>query len=270
MYALTPTLSRREREKERTLQLGEREQAGRPSKRSRSPSCSLACMLSTSFSLTIPREGMTSIVGPNGSGKSTLVNLLSGVLPLDGGMVIIDGVGMRVVRAYENPDHGLTRTFQEVRLFEQITVWDNIMVVLTARGLLPALLERVRPAHRHRAQNILETVGLWDKRGELAMNLSYGQRKLLEIGRAMALDVQTYLFDEPFAGLFPRMLERVLSILKQMREDGYKIIFVSHNMDIVREMSDHLIVLDSGRLLGEGEADEVLGRQEVIEAYLGA
>ena len=222
------------------------------------------------LSLTIPREGMTSIVGPNGSGKSTLVNLLSGVLPLDGGMVIIDGVGMRVVRAHENPDHNLTRTFQEVRLFEQITVWDNIMVVLTARGMLPALLERVRPSQRQRAQSILETVGLWDKRGELAMNLSYGQRKLLEIGRAMAMDVSTYLFDEPFAGLFPRMLERVLSILKQMREDGYKIIFVSHNMDIVREMSDHLIVLDSGRLLGEGEPDEVLGRQEVIEAYLGA
>ena len=222
------------------------------------------------LSLTIPREGMTSIVGPNGSGKSTLVNLLSGVLPLDGGMVIIDGVGMRVVHAHENPDHSLTRTFQEVRLFEQITVWDNIMVVLTARGMLPALLERVRPAQRQRAQSILETVGLWDKRSELAMNLSYGQRKLLEIGRAMAMDVSTYLFDEPFAGLFPRMLERVLSILKQMREDGYKIIFVSHNMDIVREMSDHLIVLDSGRLLGEGEPDEVLGRQEVIEAYLGA
>ena len=222
------------------------------------------------LSLSIPKEGMTSIVGPNGSGKSTLVNLLSGVLPLDGGMVIIDGVGLRVVRAYENPEHNITRTFQEVRLFEQITVWDNIMVVLTARGLLPALLERVRPVHRQRTQEILETVGLWDKRRELAMNLSYGQRKLLEIGRAMALDVHTYLFDEPFAGLFPRMLERVLSILKQMREDGYKIIFVSHNMDIVREMSDHLIVLDSGRLLGEGEPGEVLGRQEVIEAYLGA
>ena len=95
------------------------------------------------LSLSIPKEGMTSIIGPNGSGKSTLVNLLSGVLPLDGGMVIIDGVGLRVVKAYENPEHSLTRTFQEVRLFEQITVWDNIMVVLTARGMLTAMLERV-------------------------------------------------------------------------------------------------------------------------------
>ena len=117
------------------------------------------------LSLSIPRQGATSIVGPNGSGKSTLVNLLSGVLPLDGGMVIIDGVGLRVVHAHETPEHGLTRTFQEVRLFDQITVWDNIMVVLTERRLFSSLLERVRPANRRKAQEILESVGMWEKRG---------------------------------------------------------------------------------------------------------
>ncbi len=222
------------------------------------------------LSLAIPRQGTTSIVGPNGSGKSTLVNLLSGVLPLDGGMVIIDGVGLRVVHAHETPDHGLTRTFQEVRLFDQITVWDNIMVVLTDRRLFPSLFERIRPANRRKAQEILESVGMWEKRDSLAMELSYGQRKLLEIGRAMAMDVQTYLFDEPFAGLFPQMLERVKDIMKQMRADGYTIVFVSHNMDIVRELSDRIIVLDSGTLLAAGDVEPVLGSAEVIEAYLGA
>ena len=222
------------------------------------------------LSLSIPRQGTTSIVGPNGSGKSTLVNLLSGVLPLDGGMVIIDGAGLRVVRAHETPAHGLTRTFQEVRLFDQITVWDNIMVVLTERRLFPSLLERVRPANRRKAQDILESVGMWEKRDSLATELSYGQRKLLEIGRAMAMNVQTYLFDEPFAGLFPQMLERVKDIMKRMREDGYTIVFVSHNMDIVRELSDRIIVLDSGTLLASGEVEPVLGSAEVIEAYLGA
>ena len=222
------------------------------------------------LSLSIPRQGTTSIVGPNGSGKSTLVNLLSGVLPLDGGMVIIDGVGLRVVHAHETPAHGLTRTFQEVRLFDQITVWDNIMVVLTERRLFPSLLERVRPANRRKAQTILESVGMWEKRSSLAMELSYGQRKLLEIGRAVAMDVQTYLFDEPFAGLFPQMLERVKDIMKQMRADGYTIVFVSHNMDIVRELSDRIIVLDSGTLLAAGDVEPVLGSPEVIEAYLGA
>ena len=222
------------------------------------------------LSISIPREGMTSIVGPNGSGKSTLVNLLSGTLPLDGGMVIIDGVGLKIVKAHETPAHGITRTFQDVRLFDQMSVWDNLMVALTNRRLFPALKERAKPAYKQRAREILESVGMWEKRRSLAVNLSYGQRKLLEIGRVMALDVSIYLFDEPFAGLFPQMLERVKAIMKDIRDRGHTIIFISHNMDIVRELSDHILVLDSGTLLAHGDVDEVLGRPDVIEAYLGA
>ena len=221
------------------------------------------------LTMSILREWITCIVGPNGSGKSTLINLLSGMLPLDGGLVIIDNVGLRVVKAHEAPDHGITRTFQEVRLFDQITVWDNIMVVLTDRRLFPSLLERTKPHHREEARRILQSVGMWEKRDAMAQDLSYGQRKLLEIGRAMAMDVQTYLFDEPFAGLFPRMLEQVKTILKEMREQDRSIVFVSHNMEIVRELADHLFVLDSGTLLAAGEVDEVLSRSNVIDAYLG-
>ena len=221
------------------------------------------------LSISIPKKGMTAVIGPNGSGKSTLVNLLSGMLPLDGGIVIVDGVGLRVVKAHATPDLGITRTFQDVRLFNQISVWDNIMVVLTERRLFPALKEREKPSHRDRARSVLEAVGMWEKRRSLAMDLSYGQRKLLEMGRAIAMDVNTYLLDEPFAGLFPGMLESVKDIMKSMRDQGRTILFISHNMDIVRELSDHLIVLDSGRLLVEGEVEEVLSRPEVIEAYLG-
>ena len=221
------------------------------------------------LSVSIPRRGITSIVGPNGSGKSTFVNLLSGVLPLDGGIVILDGVSLRVVHAHDVPDLGATRTFQEVRLFDQISVWDNIMVVLTSRKLLPALLERTKREHREEAERILKLVGMWEKRDSLAMDLSYGQRKLLEIGRALALDVQVYMFDEPFAGLFPQMIEPVKDLVRELRDRGRTIIFISHNMDIVRELPDHLIVLDSGRLLTEGDVHEVLSREEVIEAYLG-
>ena len=221
------------------------------------------------LSVSIPRRGITSIVGPNGSGKSTFVNLLSGVLPLDGGMVILDGVSLRVVKPYEVPSHGATRTFQEVRLFDQISVWDNIMVVLTSRKLIPALLERTKQGHRDEAERILKLVGMWEKRDSLAMDLSYGQRKLLEIGRALALDVQIYMFDEPFAGLFPQMIEPVKDLVRDLRDRGRTIIFISHNMDIVRELPDHLIVLDSGTLLTEGDVQDVLSREEVIEAYLG-
>ena len=219
--------------------------------------------------MSVFREWITCIVGPNGSGKSTLINLLSGMLPIDEGIVVIDMVGIRVLKAHETPDHGITRTFQEVRLFDQITVWDNIMVVLTDRRLFPSLIERTKPRHQERSKSILQSVGMWEKRDAMAGDLSYGQRKLLEIGRAMALDVGIYLFDEPFAGLFPQMLERVKTILKDMRERKRTIIFVSHNMDIVRELSDHIFVLDSGTLLAVGEVDEVLGRSNVIDAYLG-
>ena len=179
------------------------------------------------LSISVLRGKITSIVGPNGSGKSTLVNLLSGMLPLDGGIVVIEGSRFSVVRAHETPDHGITRTFQEVRLFDQITVWDNIMVVLTQRRLFPAMVERTKRSHTERAREILETVGMWEKRRSLAMDLSYGQRKLLEIGRAMALSVSIYLFDEPYAGLFPQMVERVKVIMKQMRDDGRTLIFIS-------------------------------------------
>ena len=98
------------------------------------------------LSIAIPRGQIACVVGPNGSGKSTLINLLSGMLPLDGGLVVVDGVRLRVVNPHETPGLGITRTFQDVRLFDQISVWDNVMVVLTERRLLPALFERAKPA----------------------------------------------------------------------------------------------------------------------------
>ena len=158
------------------------------------------------LSIALPREGITSIVGPNGSGKSTLINMLSGTLPIDEGLVIIDGISLRAILPYDSPTHGITRTFQEVRLFNQMTVLDNLLVILTKRGVFESLFEPTSSSYKNRARELLDSVGLWDKRLDLAENLSYGQRKLLEVSRALAMDVKIYLFDEPFAGLFPAML----------------------------------------------------------------
>ena len=161
------------------------------------------------LSIALPQQGITSIIGPNGSGKSTLINVLSGTVPIDGGMVIIQGTSMRAILPYQSPSHRVTRTFQEVRLFNQMTVLDNLLVVLTERGVLKSLFESSRSTYQSRAKELLEAVGLWEKRGDLAETLSYGQRKLLEVSRALAMNVNIYLFDEPFAGLFPAMLESV-------------------------------------------------------------
>ncbi|MSU56047.1 MAG: ABC transporter ATP-binding protein, partial [Candidatus Taylorbacteria bacterium] len=123
--------------------------------------------------------------------------------------------------------------------------------------------------HLAKAEEVLTRVGLWEKRHQLAKNLSYGQRKLLEIARVLAMNPDIIFFDEPFAGLFPEMLKVVVSVMKELRQQEKTQILVEHNMELIRELSDHLIVLDSGELLAEGKPAEVLAKREVIEAYLG-
>lgn len=228
------------------------------------------------LSLEFPTGEITSIIGPNGSGKSTLVNLLTGILPLDGGEVVIAG-STRLTRlsAPEVATYGLTRTFQDVRLFEQMTALDNILVVLTDRPVFGALFEKHNNLHLARAEEVLRRVDLWEKHGELAVNLSYGQRKLLEIARVLAMshsgvgDINIFLFDEPFAGLFPEMIKIVTSVLQELKNSGKAVVLIEHNMDLIRQLSDRVIVLDSGQLLAEGKPEQVLARPEVVEAYLG-
>ncbi len=221
------------------------------------------------LSLSFEQGKITAIVGPNGSGKTTLTNVLSGVLPIDGGAVVIQGVHLSKIVLHQASAYGLTRTFQEVRLFNQMTVLDNILVVLTARNVLAALFEPSKPLYHQQAEIVLKRVGLWDKRRALAGNLSYGQRKLLEIARAVAMDAEIYLFDEPFAGLFPEMVKQMVEILQRLKLLGKTVILIEHNMDLIRKLSDYVFVMDSGQLLAEGRPGEVLARKEVIEAYLG-
>lgn len=227
------------------------------------------------------------LIGPNGSGKTTLTNLLSGIFPWDRGNIYTArpslssplkqraghlphrGREIPKLLAHEVLAYGITRTFQEVRLFEQMTVVDNLLVVLTERNVFGALFSRHKNIHEQQAKELLEQFGLWEKRGELAVNLSYGQRKLLEIARALAVDASIYLFDEPFAGLFQEMRNQVVEVLQELRTQGKCVILIEHNMELIRKLSDHVIVLDSGKLLAEGRPDTVLSRADVIEAYLG-
>ncbi len=221
------------------------------------------------LSLSFAKGKITSVIGPNGSGKSTLINLLTGFIPFDGGEVVVAGETLTVLRPYETKELGITRTFQDVRLFEQMPVLDNILVVLTERGVWSALFEKHGALHLAKVEEVLKRVGLWEKRNQLAKNLSYGQRKLLEIARVLAMNPDIIFFDEPFAGLFPEMLKVVVSVMQELKQQGKTQILVEHNMELIRELSDYLIVLDSGELLAEGKPAEVLSKKEVIEAYLG-
>lgn len=226
------------------------------------------------LSLGFAAGQITSIIGPNGSGKSTLVNLLTGVLPLDSGeVVVLEQAKLKQVDIAQVPSYGITRTFQDVRLFEQMSVLDNILVVLTDRPVFSALFEKHNNLHLARARAVLEKVNLWGKHNELAVNLSYGQRKLLEIARVLAMaetfPIQIFLFDEPFAGLFPEMIKIVTSVLQELKAQNKAVILIEHNMQLIRQLSDRVIVLDAGKLLAEGDPETVLARRDVVEAYLG-
>jgi|SRR3989338_5063534 len=221
------------------------------------------------LSISIPEGQITGLVGPNGSGKTTLINLLSGFFSHDGGEVYICGAERKKILPSENQVYGITRTFQQIRLFDQMSALDNILVILTERSPFRALFERHGEYHLRRAEEILKKINLHEKRFHNAGDLSYGQRKLLEIGRVLAMNSEIILFDEPFAGLFPEIVKQVEQIVRELKQEGKTILLVEHNMAIIRSLCDYLIVMDAGKLLAEGSPEKVLSEKKVLEAYLG-
>ena len=213
---------------------------------------------------------ITGLIGPNGSGKSTLINLITGLSTKDSGTLILsDSVKIEHINAHDIKTFGITRTFQNVQVFEQMTVFDNILITLTKRTIFGSLFERHTQIYNDRTNDVLKKIGLIKKKDELAQHLSYGQRKLLEIGRAIATDCNILLFDEPYAGLFPEAVKEVSKILKDLKDENKSIVLIEHNIDLIREMCDYLYVMNAGRILSKGIPEKVLKRKDVIEAYLG-
>lgn len=221
------------------------------------------------LSVNIPAGKITGLVGPNGSGKTTLINLLSGFFSYDSGTVLFSGTERKKILSWENQIYGITRTFQQIRLFDQMSALDNILVMLTERNPFRALFEKHTAYHIQRAEEILKQVDLYEKRFHHAGDLSYGQRKLLEIGRVLAMNADIILLDEPFAGLFPEVAKKIENIIKELKQEGKTIVLVEHNMNIIRNLCDYLIVMDAGKLLAEGKPEKVLAEKIVLEAYLG-
>lgn len=212
------------------------------------------------------------VIGPNGSGKTTFINLITGRFFTDGGSIAFANSSKEVrhLKTHKAASFGITRTFQGINLFDQMSVEGNLFNVLTPRNPLLALFSRRGEAKKKKVYDLLEFLGIPEKRHELAGNLSYGQRKLLEIGRALLMDADIYCFDEPFAGLFPAMIEKVREVFERLKQQGKCILWVEHNINLIKEMSDRVIFMDEGQLLCEGTAEEVFKRPEVLAAYLGA
>lgn len=213
---------------------------------------------------------ITALIGPNGSGKTTLINTVTGLQSMNGGTIIIsDKISLTHIRPQDVATYGITRTFQNSRLIQQMSVLDNILLVLTERNVYRSLFEKHGKLHLDQVEDVLKKVGLWEKRAEKAEHLSYGQRRLLEIVRAIVMSARIYFFDEPFAGLFPEMRKMISNLMRELRNSGAAVVLVEHDMELVRELADYCYVLDSGKVIADGTPGDVLKQSNVVEAYLG-
>ncbi len=207
----------------------------------------------SSVSLSAKRGQITGIVGPNGSGKSTLINIVSGMETQQKGKISMQGA--------------FSRTFQDSRLWGHMTVLDTILISLQTRSVLRSIFTFAPKAHL--AREVIKRIGLEHYTNTQARHLSFGQRKLLELGRALAGDTKILFLDEPFAGLFPEMIASISTILKEEKNNGTAIVLIEHDMSIIKELCDHVYVLDGGKNIAEGNAHDVLQDKLVQAAYLG-
>jgi ABC-type branched-subunit amino acid transport system ATPase component len=220
-------------------------------------------------SLDVQSGKITGLVGPNGSGKTTLLNCISGTITPDSGHVEYEGN-----RISDNPSvayyGGSVRTFQSARVFPQLTVLENLLLIDDDRSIIGSLVHsKKQKDQEYDINQVLEKFGILEKKNDLAGDLSYGQKKLVELARVVLADKHIILLDEPFAGLFPKVIQYIISIIKELREQGKMVILVEHNPRIIHELCDSVVVLDAGELLATGTPEHVFNLSSVREAYLG-
>ena len=228
-------------------------------------------------SFTIRRGEIYGLIGPNGAGKTSLFNVLTGIYAADGGRFVFDGEPLGGRKPNEVAALGIARTFQNIRLFANLSALENVMIgrhVRTHASVFGAVFRDARTraeeaAIEERAYELLTYVGVHRRANDLAKHLAYGDQRRLEIARALATDPQLLALDEPAAGMNATETATLRALLERIRQDGTTILLIEHDMKLVMSVCDRVLVLDYGRKIAEGPAAEVQKNEKVIAAYLG-
>ncbi|RNL86650.1 ABC transporter ATP-binding protein [Halostreptopolyspora alba] len=227
--------------------------------------------------LQVQRGTITALIGPNGAGKSTLFNVLTGFDRVDTGSWTFEGGRLNGLAGHQVARRGMVRTFQLTKALTRLTVMENMLLAAPGQSgerLLGSFLRwswaRQEDSNRERAEALLERFRLAHMRDEIAGSLSGGQRKLLEMARALMVRPSMVMLDEPMAGVNPVLVESLLEHISALRDEGTTVLFVEHDMDVIMGISDWIVVLAEGRVIAEGRPEDIRSDQVVIDAYLGA
>lgn len=229
------------------------------------------------LSLVLPRGRVTAIVGPNGAGKTTVFNLLTGFVSPEAGRVVLHGREVTATAPWRRVHLGLARTFQDLRLFERLSVLENVVLALPDQPgerlgplfFAPGRVHRAEVAHRARALGYLRFVGLADRAAERAAALAFGEQKLLALARALATEADVLLLDEPAAGVDVQWVQRILELIRRLAAAGKSICVVEHNLEVVTAVADHVYFMEAGRIIAEGPPGALLADARLAEIYFG-